>query len=211
MGRDVMSSEEFSRQEEKNTYYRDGFHNMLRIANIEAVVILAMSFFLAFLIFTAKDKDRFFAETLEGRRMQMAGLPLPNMGSIAITSWVSGAATQIMTFGFNDIDERFSESRGNFTAQGWESFRKAMMVSGLVDEIIKSQQIITSAPSGPVVLVSEGLVKSKYRWTFDVPLLITFRSGSVKLSRFKTARVVVETIPTRENPTGVGIAEWYIR
>ena len=196
---------------EEDHYYRSGFRTMSRLVNIQLLIILALVFTLAFYVNKKEDRNRYFAETSEGKRMQMVALPLPNMGKAALANWASLAASQIMTFGFNDIDERFALSRANFTQQGWENFRKAMTASGLIDDVIKAQQIVTSVPEDPPILLQEGLVNGKYRWVFDTPLLITFRSGGVKTSRDKTVHMVLERIPTRDNPNGVGIAEWYIR
>jgi hypothetical protein len=159
---------------------------------------------------TAKNHDRFFAETVEGRQMQVAGLALPNMGKVALTNWVSQATTQIMTFGFNDIDQRFDLSRRNFSEDGWKSFQTAMLDSGLVDSVIKLQQIITAVPQAPPTIIKEGLIRGKYRWVFEMPMLITFRSGGAKQASVKNVRVVLEQVPTRDNPNGIGIGEWYI-
>lgn len=182
----------------------------MRIVNLQAIFIVIFSVCFAIYVGTSKRQDRFFAEAQGGRRMQLAGLDLPNMGRIALTNWVEHATTQIMTFGFNDIDERFAVSRLNFTEQGWLSFAKAMTQSGLMDEVVKSQQLITAVPVGSATLVWEGLVKGKYNWSFEMKMLITFRSGGVKRVNLKDVRVVLEPVSTRDNPNGVGIGEWHI-
>ena len=207
MDRNIMPDEPAA---EKNDYYRDGFHVMSRIVNIQVVVILALVSIFAFYLNTKEKGDRYFAETSEGRQMQMAGLRLPNMGRMALTAWAAQAASQIMTFGFNDVDERFALSHLNFTPSGWESFSKAMVASKLVETMVNTQQILTSVPESPPTLTQEGLINGRYTWSFDVPLLITFHAGEAKVSRQKTVHMVIEMIPTRENPNGVGISEWYI-
>ena len=194
----------------KNSYYLNGFHKIIWMANIQAIIILVLAAFLAFYVKTAKNNDGFFAETLEGRTMPMVGLELPNMGKIALANWVEEAATQIMTFGFNDIDQRFALSHLNFTPRGWKSFHEAMSNSGLIENVMNAQQIITSVPQSPAILLREGIIMGKYSWAFEMKLLITFRSGGVKQAYTRSVRVVVERVPTRDNPVGIGIGEWYI-
>lgn len=194
----------------ENENYRDGFHMLVWISNIQILIILVLVVCFAFYVKTVKRQDNFFAETAEGRKMQMVGLALPNMGKTAMSLWVSQAATQIMTFGFNDIDQRFELSQHNFTADGWKSFQKAMVDSGLVGNILKTQQILTSVPQGEPELTWEGLDKGKYRWFFNMKMLITFRSGSAKTVATKVVRMVLEQVPTSDNPAAIGIAEWYI-
>ncbi|MCE9507191.1 MAG: DotI/IcmL/TraM family protein [Alphaproteobacteria bacterium] len=194
----------------ENNYYRDGFRNMLWIANIQVLIILALAAFFTFYVKTSKNEDRFFAEAAEGRQMQVEGLDLPNMGKMALTNWVAQAATQIMTFGFNDIDQQFAVSQLNFTAPGWESFYKAMTASKLIENVIEAQQIVTSVPLSPPILLQEGLIEGKYSWVFEMQMLITFRSGGVKQVNTKRVRVVVERVPTSDNPNGIGIGKWFI-
>ncbi len=194
----------------KNLYYRDGFRNMARIVNVQAAVIVLLVLLLAFHVYTSKNQDQFFAQTLEGKKMQVPGLYFPNMGKTSLRTWVAQAATQIMTFGFNDVDERFNESRQNFTPAGWESFRTAVIKSGLVDSVIAAQQIISAIPKDTPVLLQEGLIEGVYSWVFEMPLLITVRAGGVHQVVAKRLRVVIEQVPTSANPAGVGIGAWYM-
>lgn len=194
----------------KLAYYRDGSRALMRIVNVQAVVILALALGLAFYLGTQRSRDRFFAQMDDGKVLQMAALSSPNMGRDAISNWAASAAGQVMTFGFNDIDERFAESKNNFTQKGWDTFRKAVMNSKFVEEMMSKQQILTTVPENVPVLKKEGFVNGTYSWTFDIPLLITFRAGSVKSTRSKSVQMVIEKVSTRESPAGVGISEWYI-
>jgi hypothetical protein len=85
-----------------------------------------------------------------------------------------------------------------------------MVKSKLIDSMIKAQQIVSAIPKAVPVLSREGLINGKYSWAFDMPVIITFRAGSVKRSMTKTVHLVVEQVSTRDNPSGVGIGEWYM-
>lgn len=190
--------------------YRNGARILMRIVIVQAFILVALSVGLCFFLGTRQSHDRYFAETGDNKVMQMVALPLPNMGRATLSDWVANACAQIMTFGFNDIDERFALSQKNFTPEGWKSFRKAVMMTTLIPDILSSQQIVATVPESPPVLKSEGMIDGVYSWSFDVPLLMTFRAGSDKKSKSKTVHVVVQKVPTSENPNAVGISEWYI-
>ena len=203
-----MISGYFRPDQGKNDNYRDGAHTLMRIVNIQAVIIFALTLVLAFYLGTQKSHDRFFAETNEGKAMQMASLPLPNMGRMALSDWVAGAVSQIMTFGFNDVDARFAMSRKDFTAEGWDKFRRGVIASHIIDNMMQAQQIVTSVSTDVPVLKQEGLIDGRYSWVFDVPLLVTFHAGGVEVTRSKTVHLTIERLPTGENPNGVGISAW---
>ncbi|MCK5554856.1 MAG: DotI/IcmL/TraM family protein [Alphaproteobacteria bacterium] len=203
-------SEEFDRNQKRNAYYRDGYRNIIWIANIQVALILVLSGLLMFYVSTDERVDRYFAESFEGRLMQLSSLNSPNMEKIAVTDWAVQAAAQIMTFGFNDVERRFSLSTPFFTPQGWVSFKKALISSRVIEQMHKKQLIFTSIPSGTPVLLKEGLVVDKYTWRFNIPLMITYRAGGKSSAIKKKVIVVVEKVPTSSNPAGLGISEWYI-
>ena len=210
MDRKIVFSGHSSSGSGKNDYYRIGFHTMMRFINILAAIIFALTVVLAVYLGSRQNQDRYFAETGDAKVMRMAALPFPNMGRVALSDWVAKSVSEIMTFGFNDVNERFALTRHNFTEDGWGTFSKAIIASGLIDDIMKSQQIVTSVPESLPILKQEGLINGRYSWVFDIPLLVTFRAGGVKVSRSKMVHITVERIPTSENPSGVGISQWKI-
>jgi len=194
----------------KNDYYRDGAHTLMFIINFQAVIMVLLAITLSIYLCTRQSHDRFFAEIADNKVMQMQSYDLPNMSKVTLGKWIATAASEIMTFGFNDADVRFAQSKNNFTPAGWESFRKAVILSKLAEEIAATQQIATAVPLSPPTLKGPYLINGTGSWVADVPLLITFRAGGDIRPIVKTVHMVIERVPTWENPTGVGISEWDI-
>jgi hypothetical protein len=192
----------------KNDYYRDGSYILMLLVNFQAIIIVVLTIGISIYLATRKNSDRFFAETVDGKVMPMISLPSPNPGIRARAEWASMAASDIMTFGFNDMDIRLAQTRKYFTPEGWASFGVAMDKSKLTEDMMKTQQIATAVPSAPAKLKKEGLIKDKPSWEVDVPLLITFRAGSDIRPVLKKVHLVIVTMPTRENPFGWGINQW---
>lgn len=195
----------------RNEYYRDGFRNLMRIAIAQAVIISLM--ILAFVVYMHKSApvDRYFATTADGRIMQLVPLSQRNMSQAALLSWVSQAATDVMTFGFHDYQRRLQESSRHFTRRGWESFSRALQQSRILEGVEKNQQVVTAAPKSAPVLLQEGVVNGKYRWVVQLPLNVTYRSGSVSKTDVMNTQIVIERVPSLENPNGVGIDQWIAR
>jgi intracellular multiplication protein IcmL len=113
-----------------------------------------------------------------------------------------------MTFGFNDYRRRLQESSRNFTSKGWESFTRALQAARIIEGIEDKSQVITAAPRGAPVLKSEGLVSGRYQWVVEIPMLLTFQSGTKKRNVRWKATLVVVRVPRLESPNGIGIAQW---
>ena len=138
----------------------------------------------------------------------MVSLDQPNLSAPALMSWVAQSATEVMTFGFNDYRRRLQEASRNFTRRGWESFTQALDRSRIIEMVEANQQVITAAPQGAPVLQSEGLVNGRYQWTVQIPMIVTYQSGTKTRSDKLLVTVVVVRTPRLESPNGLGIEQW---
>jgi len=192
----------------RNEFYRDGFRNMIRIAVLEGVVIIGLIVTLIVYMQAAQPTSRYFATTADGRIMQLIPLDQPSMSQAALMSWVSLASTETMTFGFHDYQRRLQQSSRHFTRRGWETFTTALQKSRMIDTITTAQQVVTAEPRGAPILKQQGVFNGKYRWMIQLPLRITYKTGKQSRGDNISVMMVVERVPSLENPNGVGIDQW---
>jgi len=192
----------------RNEFYRDGYRNLLRLCLLEGAIIMVLLGAMYFVIHVNQPQDRYFATTEDGRLIPMVALNEPNLSTPALMSWVAQASTEVMTFGFNDYRRRLQESSRSFTRRGWESFTQALQKSRIIEMVEANQQVVTAAPAGAPILESEGLVAGRYQWVIQLPLVLTYQSGSRTKSDNLLITVVVVRVPRLESPNGVGIEQW---
>ncbi|MBP7722814.1 MAG: type IVB secretion system apparatus protein IcmL/DotI [Alphaproteobacteria bacterium] len=192
----------------RNEFYRDGYRNLLRLCLLEGVIIMILLGAMYFVIHVHQPQDRYFATTEDGRLIPMVALHEPNLSTPALMSWVAQASTEVMTFGFNDYRRRLQESSRNFTRRGWESFTQALQKSRIIEMVEANQQVVTAAPAGAPILESEGVVAGRYQWIIQLPLVLTYQSGSRTKSDTLLVTVVVVRVPRLESSNGVGIEQW---
>lgn len=205
---EISKESDFATFWDDNEYYHKASKTVLYIINILTILIFLLSCGLYYFVSSPKTSDSFFVvnDTSSPRRIQ--GLYRPNNSTDAIAEWVSSAVVDILTFGFNDYNQRFGITKENFTQKGWESFRKALLTTGFLDSVIDSKQIITAAPRSEPVLLKDGIINGEYTWVYEMELLITFRSGGEQSNNVRRARVFVQRLPTSESPRGIGISDW---
>ena len=192
----------------RNEFYRDGYRSLLHLAVIQGFVILGLLGAMYFVIEVHQPENRYFATTEDGRLVPMMALSEPNLSDPALMSWVAQASTEVMTFGFNDYRRRLQEASRNFTSRGWESFTNALEKSRIIEMVEKNQQVISAAPSGAPILESQGVVAGRYQWSIQLPMIISYQSGSSIRSDSLLVTVVVVRVPRLESPNGVGIEQW---
>ena len=191
--------------------YRTGFVWMTHVVNLLGIGVFFFLALLLYVVTTHTPPDRYYAELYDGKKQPMVGLDMPNINQQTLFDWASEAATQIMTFGFNDYERKLSATRLRFTQKGWESFRTAMIDTDFFKGVLESRQIVTSVVKGPPTLLSEGVEKGQYYWMVELPLMLTVRSGSASRSTSQTAFLRIVPVPTAEIPNGIGIDLWTMR
>lgn len=192
----------------RNEYYRDGYRLALRVAVVQSFVIVGLIAAMFFVINVHQPENRYFATTEDGRLIPMVSLSQPNLSNPALMSWVAQAATETMTFGFSDYRRRLQESSRNFTRRGWESFTSALQSARIIESIEANSQVISAAPRGAPILQSEGVVNGQYQWIVQIPMVLSYQSGSRQRSDNWLVTLVVVRVPRLESPNGVGIAQW---
>jgi intracellular multiplication protein IcmL len=192
----------------RNEFYRDGFRNLIKIAVLQGLVIVGLILTLIVYINNSQPEDRYFATTADGRIMQLLPLNKPNLDDPALLSWVSSAVTDTMSFSYLSYQKDLQKSSRNFTKSGWTSFTSALQKSRILDSVQAQKQIVTSQPRSAPVLLKKGVYGGKYRWVIQMPLSIKYQSQTESRTDTVNLSLVVERVPSLENPSGVGIVQW---
>lgn len=192
----------------RNEFYRDGYRALLKLVILLTLIIGILVVSILGIVNSRKPENRYFATTEDGRLIPMVALSQPNLSTPALLSWAAQAATEVMTFGFNDYRRRLQESSRNFTRTGWESFTTALNQSGMIDAIEKKRQVVTAVPAGAPILESESLVAGRYQWVVQMPMKLSYQAGSERRTRSILVRIVIVRVPRLESSNGVGIDQW---
>jgi intracellular multiplication protein IcmL len=171
-----------------------------------AILVLVAVLAISFSMFI--PEDRYVAVRTDGAKKGLVSLGQPILTNKAILSWASTSVTEVLTFGFNNYNERIDAASNRFTESGFYSFAKALISSEFIDSITKNQQVFTAAPAGPPVLVSEGLVDEVYTWTVEVPIIRTTVAGNKTSPQKQTIVLDLVRVPTKISPWGIGIQRW---
>ena len=192
----------------RNEFYRDGYRLALRVAVIQCFIIVGLIGAMFYVVHVHQPENRYFATTEDGRLIPMVSLTQPNLSTPALMSWVAQASTEVMTFGFNDYRRRLQEASRHFTRRGWESFTSALQNARILESVQANSQVVTAAPRGAPILESEGIVAGQYQWVVQIPMVLTYQSGSKTRNDNWMITLVVVRVPRLESPNGVGIAQW---
>jgi len=192
----------------RNNFYRDGYRTLKLAVMVQALAILLMGGVIFYVINSKNIEYVYFATTEDGRLIKMSALAEPNLSTPALLSWSAQAVAQTMTFGYHDYRKRLQESSRLFTRPGWAKFTAALESSGIVSRVEDNNQVVTAAPTVAPKIVQEGIVNGRYEWRLEIPMNITYRSGTKVHSESPVVMLKIVRVPRLENPNGIGIEQW---
>ena len=88
------------------------------------------------------------------------------------------------------------------------SFNEALTQSRLLEQVEQYQQVVTATATGAPVVVQEAVINGVYRWVVQMPLLVTYQSGSKRSDSNLMVTLVIVRVPTLETPNGIAIEQW---
>ena len=80
--------------------------------------------------------------------------------------------------------------------------------SRIIELVEANQQVLTAAPAGAPIVVSEGLVAGRYQWEVQLPMVLTYQAGARTRQDRLLVTIVIVRVPRLESANGVGIEQW---
>jgi len=190
--------------------YRDGYKNLFRVSIGLVLVIVGLLTVVFYRVSYVLPQDRYYAVMAGGQLMPLVALPEPYINNALLLDWAAQAATEILTFGFNDVNERFAISQKYFSPEGLESFRPKFIQSSLFQSVQKYQQVITAIPRAPPSILGQGMDQGKMGWMIEVPIVMTVRAAGIEKMMRAHVHMFVVRLPTSVNAAGLGIFTWRV-
>jgi intracellular multiplication protein IcmL len=132
----------------------------------------------------------------------------PNLTRTAITNMATNLATQVLTYGFNNADEKLLKTKHYFTEKAWQDFVNGLLRKGGLEQTKKLQQIRTAIATNGAVIVSDAAVDGVPQWIVQVPVITTFQAGQKTENKKMTLQITLKRAPTSKYPEGVAIDRW---
>ncbi len=195
----------------RDAYTRERHYFLMRLIIWLMIAVLAQSAALLYMA-TRPPVSRYFATDKDGRIMPLLPINRPISSQTDLSNWVADAVVQCYTLDFANWRPALAKAEENFTPQGWRGFRIALDSSGLLQSIIENKYVTTAVPTGAPVLLDSGQIGNRFAYKLQMPLLVTFQSGSGKTAnQTMMVNIIVVRVPETDDPRGLGIAQLIVQ
>ena len=134
----------------------------------------------------------------------------PRMSTERVRQWLSRSLMDVYSFNFTDADDVLKTTRWVFRADTYESFMAEMYKrNGLVASVKENSLIVAMTPMTDVRVVKVSYYGQRRIWKMEMTGLLSFTGATKEKAPNQVVRfvVIIEEVPTTENPNGLGIAQ----
>lgn len=192
----------------RNEFYRDSYRKVLG-AFMLSLLVNAGLILLNFYQFTHRPAPRYFATTQDGRMIPLYSFRDPVLTNPILLQWVQRAIIASYTYNFLTYREQLMQASVFFTPEGWNSFMSALKSSRNLDTVIAKKLSTTAVATGAPVILNERVINGSFTWQIQMPILVTYESGTQKIQRAYNVVVLVQRVSTLESTKGVAITQFY--
>lgn len=173
------------------------------IAGLVLILVLGQPFFKPLYRYAGlNDKKELFP---------MVPLPMPNLTNKAVLAWATTSVTEVMTFGFADVDAKILAQRARFTSNGWDGFVHAFLDKKVGEKFMQNRLVLTTVPTDVATIKSQGPrpEDGAYQWVVQLPVVMTYATNDSKKTQEKTG-IELTIVRTEENIMGIAIDSWTV-
>lgn len=196
--------------QERNHIIMDRYRNMIVATSISGVVAV-LSMCLNFYLIGRQPEPRYFAQNSQGGLMEIMPLDTPNQSLGAVLSFASDAVLSVNAYDFANYRRQLTEGAKYFTTNGWKRYQDELAATGTLEEVVKSQLVVSSAVSGAPVLDNEGTLGGVKFWDVQVPFVVRFQSEKVNKTFNMVAVVKVVRVRPQESDRGIAVAQFIVK
>ncbi len=141
-----------------------------------------------------------------GNQIEATPLSDPVMSDADLVDWVAKAAVAPYNFDYIHYRDTFSRIvRPYFTNDGWNGVLNNMKASKNIDEVVKDSMVVEGVVRRPPALVDSSVAEGVANWTFEVPILVSFRNTNAQREQRITAKLVVTRTSPTFHPQGIAV------
>lgn len=187
----------------RNNFYRDSYRRVVVAMVFMVAVIFVLSSVVYYQVTQPKLVREYFATTQDGRIIPIIPLSDPHVSTNSLLQFSAEAAMSAYSFDFINYRKQLQDAEPYFTKKGWEGFMKGLETN--LRAVIKKHLVVHAVPGGAPVIVRQGMIGERWAWKIQMPLVVTYSSGSDTFNNSLMVTMVVKRVSTLDKPRGIAV------
>lgn len=195
----------------RNSFYRDGYRGLLKVALVQGAVIAVLIAVVVILVLSSDVKHVFFATNVDGRIMPIEPVNQPYFADDQVITWTAKTAREVMGMDYLNYRTHLDEVKMRFTQTGRVDFLNALKESRLIEAIENKKLVSQLKIEGAPQVLKQGISKNgTYSWYLSIPISIVYDGQDAPQPVRGTLQVRVDRVNFLEIPDGIAFGQWII-
>lgn len=194
----------------RNAFYKRLHMLVLAAFSLNVMVIFVLISLLSYLLMNPV-RPLYFATDEVSRLIQIVPVNMPNMSTEDVTAWTVKAVQDAYSYDYINYHQQLQNAEKYFTATGWTTYMKALMLSGNMRALTNRKQIALAQVIETPKVLKEAMLNGALTWLIEMPLLVIYTmppyDGSNQFSNALVVRVIVQRQKILEGDNGLGIVQ----
>lgn len=132
------------------------------------------------------------AEILEGLPESAVPSHLPHRSPAHLAEWITTVSSEILTFEKSDYREEIKLRKNYFDSSGLREYVAFLQERNIIKILEDGTFHVRSFVEEQPLLLNEGVVDGRYRWLYEVPVMVSYMNKGMKT--YKKADAVNQRI-----------------
>lgn len=193
----------------RNQFYRDNYHRVMIVLLLSIILNCVLGGILTYII-TNPPEPKYFATSINGRITPLFPLDQPNQSESAVLQWANQAAIAAYSYNWLTYRKELQAASEFFTRSGWRDFLQGLQESNTLEAVTSKKLIVSAVATRAPIVLDKGILNGVYTWRVQMPLLVTFQSGSEFSQQNNMVTMTIVRVSTLNNPRGIGISQFLV-
>lgn len=133
-------------------------------------------------------------------------LQMPVLSATKVQAWTDRALRETYTFNFNNLNSRMARASEYYTPEAWAALQLSLERSKFLPNVRNKRLVVWSTAIEPTTIVKSSKVGGRLVWVVEAPVMFSFIGGEKPVYDTVIFKVIVQQVPTTDDPEGLVIA-----
>lgn len=188
----------------RNSFYRDSYKRVLVAVVMVVIINVILAMAIGYKVITPVSPN-YFPATSDGRVIQKEAVSLPIYSNSFVEQWAADSLMKAFQLDFIHWRAQMSESRKNFTPQGWKWFVDSLKASNNLNTLRGSDMVSTIRVISAPKVVRNMAIDGTYMWMVKMQVMLTYKNINRTINAPNTVTMIIVRQTAKDYPDRIAI------
>lgn len=188
----------------RNVFYKDSYRRVLTSVVLISIINVLLAIAIIYRIVVPASPD-YFPATADGRIIQKVPVSLPVYSTSYVEQWAADALIKAFRLDFIHWRSQLTESRKDFTSQGWKWFVDSLQATNNLNTLRDSKMVSSIRVTSPPKVIRHLVVDGTYMWMVKMQVMISYQNINQTINAPNSVTMIIVRRPAKDYPDRIAV------